>query len=111
VKPLMYGYMRLHGDEPDNDIRQMELVLKDCAEAEGYCFATIFHEYDSGSHAAFDELVEKLKRAEAHHVIVPTLDHLSRHPLLRINMLTRLQFEAQAQVLALGDSQWKTWTS
>lgn len=102
VKPLIYGYVRLHGGEPDADVRQMELDLKDYAETEGYCFATIFRDDDSGTCAAFDELIAELKRAEARHVVVPSLAHLSSHPVLLNQMIQRLEQEADAQVFDLG---------
>lgn len=59
-----------------------------------------FCEYNSGSHAAFGELTEELCRAEAHDVIVPSLSHLSDHPLVRDAMLTWLVFHANARVVA-----------
>jgi DNA invertase Pin-like site-specific DNA recombinase len=100
----MYGYMRVSEDTPDNDVEQMELVLKDYADREGFCYATTFQEYTPGSQAAFAELVEELKRAEARHVIVPTLDHLSAHRILRGSMVERLEIEASACVWTLDGS-------
>ncbi len=103
MKPLAYGYMRVDSDARDGDIMQMELVLKDYAEREGYCFAAIFHEYDATNRAAFDELIEELQRTEARCVIVPTMEHLSIHPLLRVNLVMRLEEKAQAKVLTISD--------
>lgn len=102
LKPLIYGYMRVANDLPEADVEQMELVLRDYAEREGYCFVTTFCEYVGGSQGAFSELVDALKRAEAHHIIVPVLDHLAHNPYLRESMIARLQYEAQAIVIALG---------
>lgn len=101
MKPLMYGYLRITDDLPDDAIQQMERRLRALAEAEGFCFATTFYEYRPGYHGAFAELTEELKRAEAHHVVVLSLDHLSQHRLLRHHMLARLEFEANAQVWAV----------
>lgn len=103
MKPLIYGYMCVQPETPDGDLAQMELTLQHVAEREGYCFATIFHEYTSGSRAAFDELVRELQRADAHHVIVPTLDHLSGHRILRTHMLMTLE-HVGVQVLTFGDT-------
>ncbi len=103
MKPLIYAYIRVQPGTPDDDLTQMELTLKDVAEQEGYCFATIFHEHDSGSRSAFYELVAELKRAEARHVIVPSLEHLSGHQLIRSHMLMKLEHEAGAQVMTLLD--------
>lgn len=105
MKPLIYGYIRVDPEVLDNDIRQLELVLEYRAEAAGYCFATTFHEDNasSSSHlSAFDELIVEIKRSEARHVIAPSTDHFSDHPLLRISMLLRLAKEANAQVYTLS---------
>jgi hypothetical protein len=101
VKPSIYGYMRVADDMPDNDVEQTELVFRDYAERAGYCFVTTFCEYITGSQGAFVELIEELKRAEAHRVVVLGLDHLSAHPILRRHMVERLELEAQAVVIPL----------
>lgn len=101
MKPLMYGYMRVDGDEPDDDIRRTERQLRALAEVEGYCFAGLFHEYDA-SRSTFAELIEELKRAEAHYVVIPSLRHLADNHLLRSIMLAQLEREAHALVLELS---------
>ncbi len=103
MKPLIYGYLRLNGDEPDAEIRRTELVLKGYADLEGYRFATIFHEYGRGTLAAFDDLVAELKRAEAHDVIVSSVAQFSAHPILCNHMIERLALDADAQVHELAD--------
>lgn len=99
MKPLIYGYMRVHSEAEDEDIRHMELELKGFAAAKGFCFATIFYEYVSGCQTAFDELIAELKRGEAHDVIVPSLCHLANHAILRDTMLTRLETRAKVWVI------------
>lgn len=101
MKPLSYGYLRVTNDEEDGEICRMERDLQIFAEDEGLCLATIFYEYNSGSRAAFAELTEELSRADAHHVIVPSLAHLSSHQMLRDSMLTHLELHASAQVLVV----------
>lgn len=103
MKPLIYGYLRVTDELADIDICRMERGLQDLADAEGFCFAITFYESVSGYHGAFSELLEELKRAEAHHIVTPSLDHLSRHPILRDQMLTRLERGANAQVWAVDD--------
>lgn len=103
MKPLMYGYMRVDRDVRDADVKQTELALRFVAETEGYCFAAIFYEDDDGRNAAFDELAAELKRSEAHDVIVPSYDDISRHPLLRLQMCEWLSIEANAHVHTLED--------
>ncbi|WP_370651614.1 recombinase family protein [Frankia sp. Cj3] len=102
MKPLIYGYMRVQPETPDDDLAQVELALKQVAEREGYCFATIFQEFQNGCHAAFYELMNELQRAEAHHVIVPSLEHLSGNDILCNHLLMALELKANAQVLTLG---------
>ncbi len=101
MKPLIYGYMRVADDTAEHDAEQMDLVLRDYAEREGYCFVTTFCETVSGGQAAFGVLIEELKRADARHVIVPVLDHLAHNPDRRDALIARLALEAQAVVIPL----------
>ncbi|MBI3685819.1 MAG: recombinase family protein [Actinobacteria bacterium] len=101
MKPLMYGYVRVADEAQDDEINQTEGALRSFADTEGYCYATTFYEHQSGSHAAFEELTEELQRADAHYVVVLSLDHVSRHPLLRSHMLRRLEAHANALVLTV----------
>ncbi len=98
MKPLIYGYLRVTDDLDDPAIRRMERSLQELADTAGFCFATTFHEYQPGYHGAFDELTRELQRAHAHHVVVPTLDHLAQHPILQDLMLTRLARDAHAHL-------------
>ncbi|HEX3783092.1 MAG TPA: recombinase family protein [Pseudonocardiaceae bacterium] len=77
MKPLLYGYMRVSGDAEDAIIRGLENALKQFAEDKGFRFVSIFYEYDSGSHKAFDRLSETLRQMNAQHVVVPSMGHLS----------------------------------
>lgn len=103
IQPLAYGYMRMPCDADDQVIRILERRLKTYAEEHGFCFATIFHEHQSSTRAAWDELATELRRADAHHVIVPSLSHVSSHSILRISMLSQLEEDAKAEVLELSD--------
>jgi hypothetical protein len=99
----MYGYMRVGEDIPVSDEQQMELVLKDYAEREGFCYVTTFCEYVPGSMGAFIELTEELQRAEARNVIMPPLSHVSTHPMLLDHLVERLTVAADAYVVALDE--------
>jgi len=103
VKPLMYGYMRVASEAEDDDVERIERGLRSFADAEGFCYAITFFEYQSGSHAAFEELAQELKRSEARHVVVPSLAHLSAHPILCGHMVERLELDANARVFESGD--------
>ena len=98
LKPVIYGYLRVTDDLNDPEIRRMERGLHLLAETKGFCFATTFYEYQTGYHGAFHELTRELQRADVHHVVVPALDHLAQHPILRNTMLTRLVRDADAHV-------------
>lgn len=103
VKPLMYGYMRVIPEAEDEELDGVVQQMKTFAELEGFCYTTTFFEYTSGSHAAFEELTEELKRAEARHVVVPSFAHLSAHPLICNHMAERLERDANPQVLPLDN--------
>ncbi|MGH3568129.1 MAG: recombinase family protein [Pseudonocardia sp.] len=102
MEPLIYGYLRVTDDLEDHEIRRMERGLQVLAEAEGFRLFTIFQEDQPGYQGGFGELTRELQRADAHHVVVPSLGHLSPHPLLRDLMLACLAREADAQVWAVA---------
>lgn len=104
MTPLIYGYLRVASETRDEEIRLTERELRRVAEVEGFCLVTIFHDCNAGSYAALNELTEELKRAKAHHVIVPSLAHVSRHPILRDSVLDFLRLYADARVWVLSES-------
>ncbi|WP_206074379.1 recombinase family protein [Antribacter gilvus] len=103
LKPLMYGYLRVTDASCRDDVVEMEERLRRLAEAEGFCFATTFHESTPGQRGALNELTAELRRAEARHVVVPSLDHLSRYPRVRDELLEQLREEADAHVWTVED--------
>ncbi|NUL28425.1 recombinase family protein [Streptomyces lunaelactis] len=104
MKPLMYGYIRVASDAPDDEVDGIERQMRCFAEAEGFSYATTFYEYQNGSQAAFNELIQELRRAEARHVVMPSLEHLSSHRILCASMVERLETDADALVLTPGDT-------
>jgi hypothetical protein len=104
MRPLAYGYVRVRDDKDDQLLHRVELKLRQFASGAGFCLATIFCEDLPGQHRAFDELASELRRADAHHVIVPSMAHLSDNPLLQNHRLAHLALEADAEVLAVGDA-------
>ncbi len=98
MKPLIYGYLRVTDDLDDDEIRQRELGLEKLADAEGLCLATIYYEDVPIRQDAFNDLRRELKRAQAHHVVMPSLDHLSRHLILQDRMVRILERGANARV-------------
>jgi hypothetical protein len=104
LRPLAYGYMRVPCDIPDAKVRRMEFEMQRFSERHGWCLAAIFYEFVCGVHDAFEELVEELQRADAHHVVIPTYRHLARSPLLQNSLLQRLEFDAHAEAVELVES-------
>lgn len=110
IKPLAYGYLRVQSDTDDHTLDSLEQELESYAEAHGYEFATTFQELASGQFTAWNELLVELQRTHAHHIIIPSFDHLTRHPLLRQTLLDRAEYDAKAEVHELGDDPWMTTT-
>ncbi len=90
IKPLIYGYVRVTEDLADDELHQLECGLEKLAEAERYCLTETCYEYQPGYYDTFYRLIAELKRTQVRHVVVPSLDHLSTHPLLRDQMIMRL---------------------
>jgi hypothetical protein len=100
--PLAYGYMRVPADVPDHRVRRVEQAVTRFAAAKGLYFVSFFFELDCGSREGFDELITELVRADAHHVVVPSLKHLALNELLQAAMREQLVLEARAEVYAAG---------
>ncbi|MCF4119576.1 recombinase family protein [Antribacter sp. KLBMP9083] len=98
MKPLMYGYLRATVAPGDEEAERLERRLHELAEQEGFCFAATFRENRPGERGALSELTAELRRAEARHVVVPSLEHISRHPRVRDELLEQLREEVGAHV-------------
>jgi DNA invertase Pin-like site-specific DNA recombinase len=96
MKPLIYGYMRVTDDIDDLEVLLIEQTLTTFAESEGYCLVAIFYEYDSGSHAAFAQLIHELRRSEAHHVVVAFLEQLAKSQIVQALMVDQVELDAGA---------------
>lgn len=90
MKPLIYGYMRITEDLEDDELHQLERGLEKLVYAEESSLTKTCYERQPGYYGTFYELTQELKRAQARHVVVPSLDNLSTHPLLREQLLMRL---------------------
>ncbi|MGL5865038.1 MAG: recombinase family protein [Dermatophilaceae bacterium] len=104
MKPFIYGYVRAVDETSDNELDRLVSELQRYAETEGFCYATTFFERQEGSYSASEELVAELKRAEARHVVVPSMDHLSAHRLLGEQMVARLAADADVHVRISGSA-------
>jgi Resolvase, N terminal domain len=103
MKPLIYGYMRVTDEWDDDQLRETEQQLARHAEAGGYRLGAIFHNCTPGRLNTLTALVDALRRSGARHVIVPSLEHLARHPLLQEQLIELLETGAQAQVIEVGE--------
>lgn len=98
VRPLGYGYVRVPPDLPDEDVRCLELGVRALADVYGLRLVGIYSEFQPGYYGVFAELITELRRSGARHVVVPSLDHLSRNPYLQALLVMRLAREADAQL-------------
>ncbi|MGW2120149.1 recombinase family protein [Streptomyces sp. NPDC001758] len=96
--PLIYGYVRVQRGHTDEELLALELDLRGFAAAEGYRYGTTFREFIPGCTREFAALVRELQRARSYHVVVPSMDHLALHPLLRMHLLVKLELDAGAKV-------------
>jgi hypothetical protein len=99
--PLAYGYMRVPAHVPDHKVRGLEQAVIQYARTLGLYFVSFFFEFHCGSREGFDELASELVRADAHHVVVPSLRHLALSTLLQDAMCERLALDARAEVHAM----------
>ena len=96
MEALIYGYVR---DElAEGHSQELEDAMCDLAASAGMCFAATFHESTTGDGTAFAELTAELKRADAHHVVVPSLDHLAGQTIPRDILIAKLAEDAAARV-------------
>ncbi len=101
MEALIYGYVR---DElAEGHPEELEDAMCSLANSAGMCFAATFHESTTGDGTAFAELTAELKRADAHHVVVPSLEHLAGQTIPREILLAKLAEEAEARVWAVSD--------
>ncbi|RMI32287.1 hypothetical protein [Nocardia stercoris] len=101
MEALIYGYVR--DDLADDHVAELEDAMCTLAASEGLCFAATFHESTPGDGTAFAELTAELKRADAHHVVVPSLDHLAGQTIPRDLLIAKLASEAAARVWAVDE--------
>lgn len=99
----VYGYMRVE-DESDEALFDLEAGLHRYADVHGYQLVEIFAEFVPGCQRMFAALVDELKRTGARRVVVPSMEHLARHPFLRTHMVICLELEADAQVFEAGEA-------
>ena len=101
--PLAYGYLRVRWDAPD-EVNDLEQRLCSFAAGRGLYFVTYFFDCACGTTEGFSELLAELRRADAHHVVIPARHHLASHPFGQQRLARRLADEAAADVLVLAET-------
>lgn len=105
TKPLIYGYMSI--EEPDEVATPLLChdMTKFC-QLNNYRLGSIFIErgVPDGTFArtGFANMLDVLRRPEAHAVLVPTMDHLSSHELVRTALLGLVR-RTNSMVLVMYD--------
>nr|MBA3339220.1 hypothetical protein [Geodermatophilaceae bacterium] len=70
VQPLIYGYLRLRSDTPEDDVARARQELTNYAEREGFTVAEIFLEARDLPGAAFNGLTHAITRTETKDIVV-----------------------------------------
>ncbi|MCK8676622.1 MULTISPECIES: recombinase family protein [Streptomyces] len=104
MNPLIFGYMRVPPDMSDDEAKRKEHDMEAYAQAEGLTLGTVFHELLPNQRSAFDELVAALRRAESHHVVVPSYRDLALTERLQNALLLQIELQTGATVVALDES-------
>lgn len=89
--PCCFGYLRLSDGLSDQEVGQMERIVRRLARLAGMHLISIFTDGQPGCYSALNDLMEEVRRTPIHHVIVPSLDHVSSHPLIQALLLDRLE--------------------
>lgn len=97
TRPLMLGYLcepPLHSEAATGKLKSL---LEEFARREGYALGTVYIDHLPTTPAAFEALLEAIRRYEVDAVVVPTKAHLE--PLGEPSKMLRLTQETNARVL------------
>jgi hypothetical protein len=90
---IAFGYVRLD-DEDDAAVEALHDLITAFGAAEGYSVEEIYIDRRTGPSSlvrpGFQALTDGLERADAAHVLVPDLDHLSPLPAVRTALEAKL---------------------
>ncbi|GAA3084013.1 hypothetical protein JOF29_004415 [Kribbella aluminosa] len=95
--PLMLGYLCEPPLHSQAATEKLKILLKAFARREGYALGTVYVEHLPTAPAAFEALLEAIRRYEVDAVVVPTKTHLE--PLGEPSKMQRLTRETNARVL------------
>lgn len=100
----IYGYMRVYDGLPEDQVRADEQRLREWAEGEGYDLVAVYQETDEGSVTELTELVGELNRTGTRVIVVPSVEHFGRSPLLQEHLWAYVVGSAQAEVHEVSQS-------
>lgn len=105
TRPTIFGYLHVHRFMTDDEQAVLRLRMTQAARREGYTLGRVYVEQPAQSPAAFQSLVEALRRQEVKAVIVPSMTHLTALGTAA-SMKQQIEYETGARVLvadALSD--------
>jgi hypothetical protein len=76
TRPTLLGYVRADALSCAEELAAATDSLVEFAYAEGYTLGTVYTERDAAQSAAFNALLDEVKRTDVRAVVVPTLQHL-----------------------------------
>ena len=76
TRPTLLGYVRADALSCAEELAAATDSLAAFASAEGFTLGTVYTERDAAESAAFNALLEEVKRSGVRAVVVPTMNHL-----------------------------------
>ena len=76
TRPTLLGYVRADALSCAEELAAATDSLVAFASAQGFTLGTVYTERDAAESAAFNALLEEVKRTEVRAVVVPTMNHL-----------------------------------
>ena len=109
VGPVALGYLRLHTTDPPETALALTTELQQYAEQAHLALADVFTDlFDppdrESDRTGFCALMDAIRRHNAAVVIIPTSEHLSRHPARYRTSCTIIETETGAQLLFVHPS-------
>jgi hypothetical protein len=107
VRPLAFGYLRLHVTDPPEVTDRLITALHAHADREGLALADIYLDLfdpptDHPDRSGFCTLMDALRRHDTCTVLIPTPEHLSRQPDSYAARRTIIEAEAGARLLVIS---------
>jgi hypothetical protein len=103
---LVVGYLRVWPTDPPGHADALTAQLRAFADRSGLVLADVYTEQpdvSSREGAAFDALVEALRRPHIHAVVIPSPEHFSRFGGMYRAMRTVIGAETSADVLVVSN--------